>query len=176
MLVSQIIAAVNSLGDDQLDDNTVMSWLNDAIAEINKECECELPFFTAVTETPVIPETWQRMLLIPYGVARMKQQDSSKFEYDDSYAQFFNNLGGFSAQYEVPKQYKYLVVGSEINLPNGDYATIEYGDTLEKIATQFTTTVQAILDANTNEEIKYQGNGYESNVYSKPMYPHMGGW
>lgn len=176
MNVTQLIAAVNSLGDDQIDDNTIMSWLNDAIAEINKEADCQLPFFTSVSDTPIINETWQRLLLIPFAVGRMKQQDSSKFEYDDHYMKFQDNLSTFVMQYEIPLQYRNLVTGSIFSLPNGSRYKVASYETLGTIATANSTTVQAILDANPNGEVQYQGNGYNSSIYNEPTFPFMGGW
>lgn len=52
------------------------------------------------------PEKWQRVLFIPFTVGRVKQVDSSQFEYSDSFKEFIANLETFRVKFEVPDEYK----------------------------------------------------------------------
>lgn len=106
MNVNQMAALVNTLSDEQETNDTILGYLNDAIAAINVRLKASLPFLNGSNDEPVFSETWQRTLLIPFAVGRIKQQDSSQFEYTDAYAEFQNNLAEFAIQFEVPDIYK----------------------------------------------------------------------
>lgn len=106
MLVSEAITHINNLGDDQIEDNVVLSWINDALAEIGREVKATFPELTVITETLPLENKWCRVLIIPYATARMKQQDSSQFEYRDLYGQFLTALDDFATRYVVPDTYK----------------------------------------------------------------------
>lgn len=105
MNLEQIIAAANSLADDSLPEEEVKEFVNDAIAAINIEVNANFPFLVEMDEEPVIPEKWQRMLIVPYVKARIKEKDSSQFEWEVGYEQFFTNLAEFTSQYTVPLEY-----------------------------------------------------------------------
>ena len=103
----RIIEVVNMLSDEQEPAANVLEYLNDAIARINIKLKSNLPYLTLDPgDTPIFPEKWQRALLIPFGVGRIKQQDSSQFEYSDAYQEFEINLADMAVQYEVPTVYK----------------------------------------------------------------------
>lgn len=108
MNIQELMGEVNNLIDDQLPNEMIMPWINDAIAMINSRTPANFPFYTQfdLYEEPPIPETYQRTLIIVYAAARAKEQDSSQFEYQDLYDQFFDNLNEFINRYEVPEEYK----------------------------------------------------------------------
>lgn len=108
MNIIDLVNEVNSLSDENEEVIDVVSWINDAIAYINVELGAKFPYFS-VSDTeaePPFPETWQRLLLIPFCVGRTKQKDSSQFEYTDAYGEFFENLLKMKSQYTVPDEYK----------------------------------------------------------------------
>jgi hypothetical protein len=103
MLTTQLIQSVNTLSDEQEATANVLEYLNDAMARINIRLKASLPYLTLDSgNEPIFPEKWQRALLIPFAVGRIKQQDSSQFEYSDSYTEFERNLADMAVQYEVP--------------------------------------------------------------------------
>jgi hypothetical protein len=106
MNVSELVTHVNHITDEDFDLTTVMGFLNDGLAAINVECKATFPFLTSDNDIPVLPESWQRMLLVPYAAARIKQNDSSQFEYMDLYAQFENALRSFKMNFTIPEEYK----------------------------------------------------------------------
>jgi hypothetical protein len=106
MLVSEAIKKINDLGDDSIEEAVVLSWINDALAQIGARVRATYPELTLTTESMPLPDKWTRILVIPYATGRMKQQDSSQFEYSDLYAQFLANLDEFASQYVVPEIYK----------------------------------------------------------------------
>ena len=103
----KLIELVNTLSDEQEPDANVLEYLNDAVARINIRLKANLPYLTLDPgDAPIFPEKWQRALLVPFGVGRIKQQDSSQFEYSDAYQEFEINLADMAVQYEVPSVYK----------------------------------------------------------------------
>lgn len=107
MLTVKLIENVNTQADEQEPAENVLEYLNDAIARINIRLKANLPYLTLDLENePSFPEKWQRALLIPFGVGRIKQQDSSQFEYSDAYQEFEINLADMAVQYDVPLVYK----------------------------------------------------------------------
>lgn len=106
LTVSDVITKINDLGDDSITETTVLSWINDALAQVGARVRATYPELTVTTETIPIPDKWTRLLVVPFATARMKQQDSSQFEYSDLYAQFLANLDEFASQYTVPDIYK----------------------------------------------------------------------
>lgn len=108
MNVSELIESVNTLTDESLPPNQIVGFLNDALAKINAEVSANFPYFSLKDQDqePVFSEKWQRLLLIPFAAAKVKQMDSSQFEYQDLYQQFFIELAEFKAKYTVPDEYK----------------------------------------------------------------------
>lgn len=106
MIVEKLVSLANTLADEQEATTTVMEYMNDAMAVINIKVKANLPFLDTPLSEPVFSEKWQRALLVPYAVGRIKQQDASQFEYTDAYAEFQNNLMEFAIQYVVPDIYK----------------------------------------------------------------------
>lgn len=106
MKLSKLIELGNNLADDQIPVETVQEYVNDAIAAINIEVGAEFPSLDTMDDEPVIPEKWQRMLIVPYVKARIKEQDSSQFEWEVGYEQFFENMLLFKKHYTIPEAYK----------------------------------------------------------------------
>jgi hypothetical protein len=109
MNLMDILTEAMSLADEEYETPEVTAFLNDAIAKINVETKSNFPFFTITdssTEYAGFPENWQRVLLIPFLVARMKQKESSQFEYRDAYAEFNDNLMKFKTDYNIPEEFK----------------------------------------------------------------------
>lgn len=105
MKASEIANHANNLTDESHDFQTLLGFINDGIAEINAEMNAKFPFCTNNDEEIPFPETWQRTVLVPYVGARIKQKDSSQFEYSDLYGQFQSGLMKFSTKYIVPDEY-----------------------------------------------------------------------
>jgi hypothetical protein len=107
MNVSDMIKSVNLRTDEDFLAEQVISFLNDAVAKINAECNAVFPNLDlAQSDTEyVLPEKWQRLLLVTYAAARIKQNDSSQFEYQDLYMEFEDNLTDFKSSYIVPDIY-----------------------------------------------------------------------
>jgi hypothetical protein len=113
MNVSDLIKAVGVLSDETLPPVEVVGFLNDGMAKINTEVEANFPFLDINKDnSPVFPEKWQRLLLVVFAAARVKQKDSSQFEYEDLYEQFSTDLAEFKTKYTVPDEYKDTDTGS----------------------------------------------------------------
>jgi hypothetical protein len=123
MNISELTKHVNRLTDEAFPVTDVVQFLNDGISIINTECDANFPFLNSEdgTSEPVIPEKWQRTLLVPYAAARIKQNDSSQFEYTDLYAQFEHSLRLFKIKYKVPDEYKDTSSGPMIQDFKGHY-------------------------------------------------------
>jgi hypothetical protein len=53
-----------------------------------------------------IPDKWQRVLLLPFVLGRVKQVDSSQFEYTDSFSEFASSLAIFKIKFPIPDEFK----------------------------------------------------------------------
>jgi len=106
MILEELIAEANNLADDMLPDDEVVGFVNDAISAINIEVDADFPMVSELEDEPVIPDKWQRMLIIPYVKGRIKEKDSSQFEWEVAYEQFFTNLEQFKKYYEVPEEFR----------------------------------------------------------------------
>jgi hypothetical protein len=108
MNLGSLTTVVNNLADEDFSSSQLVHFVNDAIAKINIEVSANFPYMTVEdsTEYAGFPEKWQRTLLIPFTVGRMKAVDSSQFEYSDNYAEFMNNLALFKTKFPIPDEYK----------------------------------------------------------------------
>lgn len=109
MNLDDLAREINTLADEDYELEIVVSYINDAIAAINIECDTIFPNFDLndpSKEYTAFPEKWQRTLLIPFAVGRLKQLDSSQFEYTDAYNEFLTNLAKFRRRFSVPEAYK----------------------------------------------------------------------
>src|SRR5690554_4642269 len=106
MILSKIIEEANNLADDMLPNEEIIGFVNDAISAINIEVNAEFPFLYDLEDSPAFPEKWQRMLIIPFVKGRIKEKDSSQFEWEVAYEQFFVNLAEFKLKYAIPEEYK----------------------------------------------------------------------
>lgn len=176
MKTTELIAAANGLSDETETNVTVLEFLNDAMALINEAANAGFPYLnlTETTNAPLIPEKWQRMLLIPFAVGRIKQKDSSQFEYSDAYSEFKDNLVTFKHKYNVPTIYKSLVSGETIFLADDTTYEVQEDDTLQSIATDKSMTTADLLAA--NETLYYVKDGIDSDVYDKAAFPWFQAW
>lgn len=110
MNLGQLTVAVNNLADEDFSSSQLIHFVNDAISKLNIETNANFPFIAEgdTEEYPGFPEKWQRALLIPFVVGRVKAVDASQFEYNDNYSEFLNNLGLFKVKFPVPEHYKDL--------------------------------------------------------------------
>lgn len=108
MNISEIIDNINELADEQESTNVIIGFINDAIARVNIECDALFPSYSIedTEEKFILPDKWTRTLIIPFGVGRVKQRDSSQFEYTDAYREFLENLDMFKVKYTIPEELK----------------------------------------------------------------------
>jgi hypothetical protein len=109
MNIGSLTTEANLLADEDFSSSQVFSFLNSAIARINIEREANFPYYDlnqSDVEYPGFPEKWQRTLLIPFVVGRIKAVDASQFEYTDQYNEFMTNLALFKLKFPVPADYK----------------------------------------------------------------------
>jgi hypothetical protein len=108
MKVNELVEHVNRLTDEDFDADMIVGFLNDAMAKINSECDANFPYLdiTQNDAEPVFPEKWQRLLLCTFAAGRVKENDSSQFEYQDFYAQYDSALLDFKGKYIIPEEYK----------------------------------------------------------------------
>ena len=106
--LSDVVSQINTLGDDSISLNLVVNWVNDAIAYMNGELGADFPYVDASQGDRgfVFPDKWVRMCVVPFGVARLKQMDSSTEEASRFYQQFNDNLALMKFKYTVPDEYK----------------------------------------------------------------------
>lgn len=108
MEINTAITQINNISDEQELPEIVLGFINDAISRINIECDANYPTYEPqdITQELPLPEKWIRALIIPFGVGRVKQRDSSQFEYTDAYSEFMENLNQFKHKYEIPEEYQ----------------------------------------------------------------------
>jgi hypothetical protein len=129
MNVVEIIKQANAIAEEDIDTDKGIGFVNDAISRINVKCRANFPFIKSSdvgSEYVGFTETWQRALLVPFTVGRIKQADSSQFEYSDAYGEFTDNLIEFKSTYAIPSQYK--DVSSQTSIaPNFDGNYFSWG-------------------------------------------------
>ena len=109
MEVNELINHINELSDEQETPSLILEFVNDAIAKVNVECDANFPFLRLdTTNITFLPEKWVRVLLVPFAVGRVKQRDSSEFEFSAAYSEFLANVVEFQAKYNIPDEYKDL--------------------------------------------------------------------
>lgn len=107
MNITEIVSHVNLLADEDYPLNEVRPFINDAIARVNIDCYSSFPLLNLDdVEFTALPDKWILALFIPFIVGRLKQKDSSQFEYGDAYAEFMANLTLFKTNYTIPEEYK----------------------------------------------------------------------
>lgn len=126
MEYQRLVAHINLVSDEDFDFKEVLGFINDAIAKINIEVGAVFPlideqFDLPIDEYPIdaINETWQRQLFVPYAAGRIKENDSSQFEYTDWYGQFDVNLEKYKNSVTVPE--KYLDPNANSGMYEGDF-------------------------------------------------------
>lgn len=115
MEITKLYNHINLVTDEDFELLEVLGFINDAIARINVKMGAIFPFVEddlpnedmyRFEDYDAFPDHWQRMLFVPFAAGRIKENDSSQFEYTDWYAQFEYNLDQFYDKYEVPEIYK----------------------------------------------------------------------
>lgn len=109
-----LVAHINLATDEDFELKQVLAFCNDAISKINIEADALFPLIDltlkdkmyATEEWSYIPDHWINMLIVPFASGRIKENDSSQFEYTDWYGQFDMNLRKFIDSYEIPDEYK----------------------------------------------------------------------
>lgn len=104
---------INLVTDEDFELSQVLAFINDAIQKINVEAGALFPEIDetlpervyAQEEYTAIPDKWIRMLIVPFAAGRIKENDSSQFEYMDWYAQFDANIEKFKTDYNIPLAY-----------------------------------------------------------------------
>lgn len=124
MEVLKLVQHINLATDEDFELMESIAFINDGIAKINVECDANFPFIDdslpdeamyAFEEYEAFPDTWQRMLLVPFAAGRIKENDSSQFEYVDWYGQFDSALDKFKDKYLIPVEFQ------EKNVREGRY-------------------------------------------------------
>lgn len=114
MEVMKLVQHINLATDEDFELMEVIAFINDAIAKVNIECGSIFPIVPddfpnenmyRFEEYDAFPDNWQRMLLVPYAAGRIKENDSSQFEYVDWYSQFDINLSKFQEKYDIPDEF-----------------------------------------------------------------------
>jgi hypothetical protein len=107
MTLNDLLASANAVTDDALTFDAAFHFINDCIAKINIECDSIYPTYTAndSNATSPLPEKWQTALFVPFISAKIKQMDSSKFEFDEYFNEFNDNLTTFKQKYTIPDAY-----------------------------------------------------------------------
>lgn len=114
MEVMRLVGHINLATDEDFELLEVIAFINDGIAEVNTECGALFPFIDEdlpnedlynLEEYDALPDTWIRALLVPFAAGRIKENDSSQFEYRDWYGQFANALDKFKDKYEIPEMF-----------------------------------------------------------------------
>lgn len=165
----ELIQESNELADENESNATVLGFLNQAIAKINIELNCEFPYLELTNEdAPVFPERWQRTLLIPFAVGRIKQKDSSQFEYSDAYGEFLDNLDNFRQKYNVPIIYRILSSNQNIILEDETIFVTGDNDTFYSIAQMF--DMDAWTLASLNRQVQEDEESIQASYLREP--PH----
>lgn len=114
MELMRLIGHINLATDEDFEVMEVIGFINDAIAKINTECGAVFPFIDEDLPTEdmyrledydALPDSWIRTLIVPFAAGRIKENDSSQFEYVDWYGQFHASLDKFQDKYEIPLVY-----------------------------------------------------------------------
>lgn len=108
MDIGTLTTTVNTISEESFTSDQVTMFANDALARINIESQANFPFYATSdpADYTAFPEKWQRALVIPFVMGRIKQVDSSQFEYTDSFKEFMSNLVLFKAKFPIPDAYK----------------------------------------------------------------------
>ena len=113
MEFTALMRHINRVTDEDMELADVLGFINDGIAKINVECGAIFPEIEEGLNSKVydqeeytaIPDKWIRMLIVPFAAGRIKEYDSSQFEYIDWYRQFDLNLLRFKADHRIPDEY-----------------------------------------------------------------------
>lgn len=105
---------INRVTDEDMELEDILGFINDAIQKINIECDAIFPEIEEGLNAKVyeqeeytaFPDKWIRMLIVPFAAGRIKEYDSSQFEYVDWYRQFDLNLIKFKSGYVIPEEYR----------------------------------------------------------------------
>lgn len=104
---------INLVTDEDFELMPMLGFINDAIQKINIEVGAIFPEIDETLpvklyeqeEYTAFPDKWIRMLIVPFAAGRIKENDSSQFEYIDWYRQFDLNLERFKKDYKIPEEF-----------------------------------------------------------------------
>lgn len=119
----RLMTHINRVTDEDFELADMLGFINDAIQKINIEVSAIFPEIDETLpsklyeqeEYTAFPDKWIRMLIVPFAAGRIKENDSSQFEYIDWYRQFDLNLERFKTDYKIPLEYQ------DPNSSNGRY-------------------------------------------------------
>lgn len=108
-----LMTHINRVTDEDFELADMLGFINDAIQKINIEVGAIFPEIDETLpeklyqqeEYTAFPDKWIRMLIVPFAAGRIKENDSSQFEYIDWYKQFDLNLEKFKKDYKIPEEY-----------------------------------------------------------------------
>lgn len=174
VLLGEIIEHINVLADEQEPPQEVVGFINDAIAFINADCQANFPYtrLNGGNERLEFDEKWIRTLIIPFAVGRIKQKDSSQFEYTDSYAQIIAKLEDFKSQ-GIPLEHKELLAGQKVLIPPSEshpsrtHITVS-GDTFYRIALAYEVPLQELILLNPMDSFEYLSSSIRTSLFDKP--------
>lgn len=109
----RLMTHINRVTDEDFELMDMLGFINDAIQKINIEVGAIFPEIDETLpeglyvqeEYDAIPDKWIRMLIVPFAAGRIKENDSSQFEYIDWYRQFDLNLERFKTDYKIPEEF-----------------------------------------------------------------------
>lgn len=109
----KLMTHINRVTDEDFELLDMIGFINDAIQKINVEAGTIFPVIDDTLPTKLyeqeeytaIPDKWISMLIVPFAAGRIKENDSSQFEYLDWYRQFDMSLERFKTDYRVPEEF-----------------------------------------------------------------------
>src|SRR5699024_437373 len=98
---------VDLLAGDELKVSDAVSFINDGVSAVNVGVGATFPLLEDAKDELVLPEEWQRMLIVPYAKGRIKEMQSEHpSTWEVAYNTFYDNLAIFKDTYVIPDEYK----------------------------------------------------------------------
>lgn len=108
MVLQKIINNSNLYTDENLEDSSMLSFANSAIAKINTTCKTNFPEFASTVEDYTsFPDKWLMSMISPFMSYSVKVNDSSLNEADRFFQSFMIELDKFENQiYDMTENYE----------------------------------------------------------------------